>query len=65
MKKAKPQCKTCGNHAGGGLDYCYRCLGAVFDRGRGQWQPPRIDNATLLSVKAYQPHKRTAQHKGH
>lgn len=29
MKKTKPQCKTCDNRAGGGLDYCYHCLGAM------------------------------------
>ena len=56
MKKTKPQCKTCDNHAGGGLDFCYQCLGAILDRGRGEWQPRRIDDSNRPSVEAYKPH---------
>ena len=63
MKKPKPQCKTCGKQAGGGLDYCYRCLGAIFDRGRGKWQPARIDDRPLPSRDAYKarPARRTRE----
>ena len=57
MKKTKPQCKTCDNHAGGGLDYCYQCLGAILDNGRGKWQPQRINDSNRPSVEAYKPKK--------
>jgi hypothetical protein len=54
MRKPKPPCKTCDHHAGGGLDYCYTCLGAMLDRG-APWQPQRIDATDLPSVEAYRP----------
>ena len=52
MRKPKPQCTTCDNHAGGGLAYCYVCLGRIFDNAP-PWQPRKRDDSHLLSREAY------------
>jgi len=60
MRKTKPPCKTpnCKNTSGGGLDYCYLCLGIIFDNAI-PWQPAQIDDSDLPSRDAYRP--RSAQ----
>ena len=52
MRTPKPQCTTCDNHAGGGLDYCYVCLGRIFDNA-APWQPPQINDRHLPRRDAY------------
>ena len=52
MRKPKPQCTLCENTAGGGLDYCYRCIGAILDNA-APWQPAQRDDRDLPSRAAY------------